>query len=285
MTQLVESELKTFEVPITDIFCDDNFNCRGAIVPRDVVDLAKSIDAVGLQQPITVQPWDKLADKKFRILSGHRRFQAYRLLDPPRLTIPAIINTKALTELEARKLNLEENLKRKDLNILQEALAIRPFLDAGWGQEETANYLQQSKGWVQARAALLKLPEDIQQVAAAGLLTQEHIKQLASMKSRQAQVDAVKKIKDAKIAGDKKKIEVVKKKKDPLAKKKREPAEIFEMIELISKVVDFGFYTRCLAWSAGEISDFQLLKDLRDEAGKKGITYEIPAEILKEMQF
>lgn len=285
MTQLVESELKTFEVPLGDIFCDENFNCRGAIVPRDVVDLARSIDSVGLQQPITLQPWDKIDGKKFRILSGHRRFCAFQLLSPPKPTIPAIINSKPLTELDARKLNLEENLKRKDLNILQEAMALKPFDAAGWTQEDMARELNQSKGWIQARMALLKLPEDIQQVAAAGLLTQEHIKQLASMKSRQAQVEAVKKIKDAKIAGDKKKIEVKPKKKDVLSKKKREPAEIFEMIELISNVIGFGFYTRTLAWSAGEISEYQLLRDLRDEAEKKGITYTIPAEILKQMEF
>lgn len=285
MTQLAESELKAFEIPLDDILCDDNFNCRGAIVPRDVIDLARSIDSVGLQQPITVQPWDKVLGKKFRILSGHRRFKAFQLLDPPKLTIPAIINAKPMDELQARKLNLEENLKRKDLNILQEALAIKPFQDAGWTQEGIARELLQSKGWVQARTALLRLPDDIQQVAAAGLLTQEHIKQLAAMKSKNQQYEAVKKIKDAKISGDKKKIDVVKKKRDPLAKKKREPAEIVEMIETIQKVLDYGFYTRCLAWSAGEISDFQLLRDLRDEAAKRGIKYEIPAEILKEMHF
>lgn len=282
---LVESALKAFEIPLEDIYCDDHFNCRGPIPPIDVIPLARSIDAVGLQQPITLQPWDKQPGKKYRILSGHRRFQAFRLLDPPRKTIPAIINEKPLSELDCRRLNLEENLKRKDLNILQEALAIKPFQDAGWTQDDMARELLQSKGWVQARTALLKLPEDIQQVAAAGLLTQEHIKQLATMKSRQAQVDAVKKIKDAKLAGDKKKIEVVKKKKDPLAKKKREPSEIIEMIEVIQKVLDYGFHTRCLAWSAGEISDFQLLRDLRDEAAKCGIVYEIPKEILAEMHF
>ena len=282
---LAESDLKTFEVPLTDIFCDDSFNCRGPIIPRDVIDLARSIDSVGLQQPITLQPWDKEAGKKDRILSGDRRYQAFRLLEPARKTIPAIINSKQLTDLDARKLNLEENLKRKDLNILQEAMALKPFQDAGWTQDEMSINLNQSKGWIQARIALLKLPEDIQQVAAAGLLSQEHIKQIATMKSRNAQYEAVKKIKESKLKGDKKKIEVVKKKRDPLAKKKREAHEIVEMIDLFSTVLGFGLHTRCLAWAAGNISDFEIMRDLRDEAKKVGISWEIPQDILQAMKF
>jgi ParB/RepB/Spo0J family partition protein len=282
MTQLVEADMKIEHPRMDDIFCDDDFNCRGAIAPIDVLDLSKSIDKIGLQQPITIQPWDKQPGKKYRIISGHRRFQAYRLLQPKRDTIPAIINRSPMDELTARKLNFEENLKRKDLNILQESRALIPFDRAGWTQEQIASELSMSKGWVQARLALLKLPDEIQQVAAAGLLTQEHIKQLASMKSKQQQFEAVKKIKEAKLAGEKKKIEVVKKKRDVLAKKKREPQEIFDMIEMISKAIGFGFYTRCLAWSAGEISDFELMRDLRDEASKRGIKWEIPADIIKD---
>lgn len=279
---LAESEMKIEHPLIDDILCDDEFNCRGAIAPIDVIDLARSIDNIGLQQPITIQPYDKHPGKKYRIISGHRRYQAYRLLQPKRETIPAIINSNPMDELSARKLNLEENLKRKDLNILQEARALIPFDRAGWTQEEMASQLAMSKGWVQTRLALLKLPEEIQQVAAAGLLTQDHIKQLSSIKSRQAQFEAVKKIKEAKLAGEKKKIEVVKKKRDVLAKKRREPSEMFDMIEMISKAIGFGFHTRCLAWAAGEISDFQLMQELKEESRKTGGSWDIPAETLRD---
>lgn len=271
-------------IPLAEIYSDDEFNCRGAIAPIDVVPLAKSIDSIGLQQPITVQPWTAVPGKKYRILSGHRRFQAFRLLKPDRVTIPAIVNRNELSDLEARKLNFEENLQRKDLNILQEAQALKPFIRAGWKPDEIAEELNQPKGWIQIRITLLKLPEEIQQLAASGLFTQEQIRQLGQIKSRNGQFEAVKRIKDAKLSGQKKRVDVKPKQKNSLAKKRRETPEIVEMIENVSAVIGYGFYTRCLAWAAGTVSDFELARDLRDEAVKRGIVWEIPKEILTSMK-
>ncbi len=281
-TELVESQLKTYDIPIDDIFCDNDFNCRGPIPPIDVVDLARSIDANGLQQPITVQPWTKMPNKKYRIISGHRRFQAHRVNAAK--TIPAILK-EGMTELQARKLNLEENLKRKDLNILQEATALRPFWEAGWTQEMMCSELTQSRGWLQARIALLQLPPEIQQEAAAGYLTQEHIKQLASIKQKDAQFEAVKKIKSAKINNERGKIRAVPKKKNPLAKRPRDRQEGFAMMETIQDAVGNGFYTRCMAWVLGEISDFELLRDTKEFAESQGKRWEIPQSILKDVNF
>ena len=111
-----------------------------------------------------------------------------------------------LSEMDAAKLNLEENLKRQSLNILQEAKAIEKFFRAGWDDEKVIEELSVSKGWLQTRKFLLKLDEDIQLEAAAGFLNQEHIRQLSGMKSRAQREEAVRKIKDAKLSGDKGKI-------------------------------------------------------------------------------
>lgn len=282
MSQLVESTMRVFDIPVEQIFCDDDFNCRGTISPIDVVDLARSIEDNGLQQPITVQPWDKHPKFKYRIVSGHRRFNAMmKVLKRP--TVPAILK-EGLNELTARQLNLEENLKRKDLNLLQEARALTPFFKAGWTQEEMANRFKQSRGWVQARVALLELPEDIQQEAAAGFLTQEHIKQLKPIaKNRPALEEAVKKIKNAKILGEKKKIRATPKKQNPFQKRKRERDEIFDMMEMMMDVIGPGFYSRCMSWTAGEISDFDLLRDFKEEAGKHGKSFAIPEEMMKKL--
>jgi ParB/RepB/Spo0J family partition protein len=260
---VAESDMKVFEIPMDKIFSDNDFNCRGSIEPLDVIDLARSIEEIGLHQPITVQPWN--GDRPYRIVSGHRRYMAFKLNKAK--TIPSFIK-EGLTELEAKKLNLEENLKRKDLNILQESKALQPFLRAGWTQEDMAVRFNQSRGWVQARVALLYLPDDIQQEAAAGMISQEHIKQLKTLKSPDQQREAVKKIKDSKIKTDQKKVKinVAKKKLKPLSKKRREPQEVLEMMELFMGVIGPGFYSRCLAWSIGEISTYDLLRDFREHA-------------------
>jgi ParB family chromosome partitioning protein len=222
---MIESQTKIFDVPMVDIYPDESFNCRGKIVPADVIDLARSIDKIGLQQAIVIQPFDDVPGKKYRIVSGHRRFMAYRLNKA--VTIPATIK-EGLDEMQARLFNLEENIKRKDLNILQEALAIQHFVRAGWTQEDVSRETNQSRGWVQARFSLLRLPEEIQQEAAAGFLTQEQIKQLSTLKSKDMQYEAVKKIKDAKLRGDKGKIRAAPKKAvNPLTKKVRDKEEIF----------------------------------------------------------
>ncbi len=277
---LAESEMKVYEVPISEIFCDDEFNCRGYIPPIDVVDLARSIEDNGLLEAITIQPFDRHKPHKYRIVSGHRRFNAFKVLK--RLTIPSVIKD-GLSELMARKLNFEENLKRKNLNLLQEAKALHPFASAGWTQEEMASQFNQSRGWIQARCALLELPEEIQQAAAAGFLTQEHVKQLKTIKSKADQFEAVKKIKASKMLGEKKKIRAVPKKTHPLTKRKREREEIFTMMEMFMGVIGPSFYSRCMAWAAGEVSDFELMREFKDFAKDEyGKDWTIPSNIYQD---
>jgi ParB family chromosome partitioning protein len=228
-------------------------------------------------QPIILQPWDK-DNKKFRIVSGHRRFLAMNLLH--RITIPAIV-TDRLDELEARKLNLEENLKRKDLNMVQEARAIEPFLLAGWTQQHIAEEFSQPTAWVNIRAGLLRLPSDIQERVAAGFLTQEQVRVVGSMKSKEQQYAAVKDIVERKQRGEKKKIEIVKKKVKPTTKRRREASEIKSLMETIQKYVGNSFVTRALAWSAGEISDYELQQDLVQYCADHGVAYSIPKEMME----
>lgn len=279
---LVESSLKPYEIPMAEIFCDDDFNCRGGITPIDVIDLARSIKEHGLQQNIVVQPWNKISGKRFRIVSGHRRYVAFKVNGSR--TIPAVIKEN-LDELAARQLNLIENLKRKDLNILQEAKALVPFWEAKWTQEMVCYELGQSRGWVQARLALIKLPEDIQQEAAAGFLTQDHIKQLAGIKNKELQYAAVRQIKQSKLLGESRKIRAVPKKKNALAKRAREAAEIFEMQDVIQGVLGNNFGTFCMGWCAGHNSDFEMYQEIKRLAGEAGVPYSIPADILEQVKF
>lgn len=276
LNNLKVSNLQAYEVPIEEIYCDNVFNSRGAISGFDVDDLVSSIASTGLLEPIAIQPWTKIPGKKWRIILGHRRYMAF--LSLKKKTIPATI-LEGLSELEAKKLNIEENLKRKQLNILQEAKAIEVYYNAGWKAKEIAEDLKQPEPWVRTRLALLRLPDLIQAEAAAGILTQDHIKQLVQIKNPEKQLEAVKKVKESKLAGERKKIEVREKPKNPFIKKKRERHEIFAMINTIKDVVGFGFYTRVLGWAAGEVSELEIHRELQEFARSNGIEYTIPKEI------
>jgi ParB family transcriptional regulator, chromosome partitioning protein len=261
------------EVPLTKVFSDEDFNCRGVIPLIDVSDLAKDIDKNGLQFPITVQPYLDSDDYDYRIIAGHRRFAAFRVLK--RETIPVMIRD-GLSELQARLLNLTENLKRKDLNILQEAQAVIRLRELGLTQEAIASELTMSRTWVRVRLCLLDLPKEIQEEAAAGLLNQYQIQQLHSMGSAEEQYEAVKRIKTARINGEKS-VDVGKKSAEkPFVKKRQPKTAVQEMIEHIGQSLGFSLTTRALAWANGEISSAELYFDIRREAQDKGIDYTIP---------
>ncbi len=276
-----ESEIKIYDTPVSEIWCDNSFNCRGPISPVDVLDLVRSIESRGLDQPIVIQNWVAKPGKKYRVVAGHRRYTAFVVLN--RATIPAILRSFQ-DEFQARIANLEENLKRKDLNLLQIAMAVKPFIRGGWTQEEIATQLGQPKHWVQICQAILKLPEDIQQEVAAGYLTQEHIKQLAQLNkggSKDAMYEAVRKIKQSKLLGLKKKIEVKKKIAKPFSKAVRNRSEMFALMGKIQDTVGNSFATRILAWASGEITEFEIHRDFKDFCAEQGVIYELPPELIE----
>lgn len=267
----------TVEIPLSEIFADADFNCRGSIAPIDVADLAANIREHGLLSPIVVQPYDKNPPYKYRIIAGYRRHRAFQIIGLP--TIPATVRTD-LSDKEASLLNLYENLKRQDLNILEEAYAVQKLQTRGMTYEEIAKNVDMSIGWVQIRAALLKLPVEIQQEAAAGVLNQNHIKDLASLDNRELQYEAVRTLKDARARGEK---IIIKKpvKRDTLNKKqKKNPQQMMELMNLILDALEEGcFGTRVLAWSMGEITDYDIYQDLENEAKARGKSWTVPREV------
>lgn len=266
------------DISCASIFNDIEFNCRGSILPMDVVDLAKDIDKNGLQFPITVQPvvdvTTEVAENfEYRIIAGHRRFTAFKVLQKE--TIPAMIRP-GLSEIQARLLNLTENLVRKELNVKQEAEAVRRLRLHGLTQEAMAERLGRSRTWVQVRMDLLRLPEEIQEEAAAGLLNQHQIRQIFSLKIPEKQFEAVRKIKNARDRGEKG-VDVGKKPQDdPLKAKRRSVPAVQEMIEHLGNNVGYGLHTRTLAWANGQINTAELYADVAKFAQDNDREYTIP---------
>lgn len=272
------SEYTVQDIEIDKIWSDDDFNCRGIILPIDVIDLAKDIDSNGLQFPIAVQPIDDIEKNipegfNFRIVAGHRRFAAFKILKCE--TIPAMIKT-GLNEIQARLLNLGENLKRQALNIVQEAKAIEHLRNLGLNRRQVAEALGMSISWVQVRFNLLDLPTQIQDEAAAGLLNQYQIKEIFSLDTKERQFEAVKEIKNARLRGEKG-VSVGKKPKENPFQKRRQPKNVVqEMINHMSKSIGFGLHTRTLAWANGEINSAELFFDIKQFAEDHNIEYTIP---------
>ncbi len=274
---------QVYSIPLDDIFLDESFNCRGSIAPIDVLDLARDIKDRKLDTPITVQPYDGVPGKKYRIVTGHRRYTAFEVnrADPEvgekYSEIPAFIE-RNLDETQARTLNLRENLHRKQLNILQEANSLKYYFDLKvFSDIDIADMVGMSPPWVTVRKALLKLPKEIQEVAAAGLMTQQQIKHCATLKTPEKQFAFVKKIKEAKEKGESLNLTPsIKTSKDALKQRERKAPEIKEMKELIYDTFGPNLATRALAWAEGVISTVELNGSIEAEARKLGIQYKTP---------
>lgn len=277
---MIEEKYKVSAVAMKEIFADSDFNCRGQITPFDVRELAADIADRGLDQPITVVPYD-VCHYKFKIAAGHRRYWAFKVNKQE--FIPAMIRTD-LSEVDARLLNLSENVHREDLNILQEARGMDWFVKQGWQEDTIAARLGMSRGWVQVRKILLGLPEDIQEVAASGILNQQQIRNLYSMRSNDERYEAVRRIKDAKERNEKVDI-APKKKPKPHEKRIRTTTEMLELQEYIQDEVGNNLATRILGWCGGYVNSLEIHRDIREfiKATEPKKTYRIPKDILENM--
>lgn len=280
---------ETLGVPlykVTEIYSDHEFNCRdNAANPMDSVELARSIAENGLIQPIVIracgeQPTDPKEDYKWVIVAGYRRYQAYRVNDHP--VIPAVLSAGRKHE-ENIIVNLIENLKRKNLNIVEEAKAIQPFYESHWSREEIAQKLGMSTGWVQIRCMLLELDPTVQAEFAGGVLISTHIRKLYVYKNdAEKQLELARAIKLARQSGDKRvsTIEhIIDKDKKPKAtsKKRRTVKEMEDMMEHIHETFnEYGLTGRALSWAAGHIANYEFFQDIRDKCIDENIPYTVP---------
>ena len=119
--------------------------------------LADSIREHGVIQPIVVREIDGLGET-YEIIAGERRWRASRMagLDE----IPAVIMTG--DDLKVAEVALIENVQRKDLNPVEEALAYKALIEKfGLKQEEVAAQAGKSRSAVANMLRLLELPDEI----------------------------------------------------------------------------------------------------------------------------
>jgi len=251
-------QYQAYPIPVAAIYYDVAFNCRGEFTLQSVKELAESIAQTGrLICPVAVQPWTE-PGFDYRLIVGHRRFRAVSEF-LKWAEIPAYI-CDGLSDHDARMLNFVENLQRKSLNILEEARAIQNLYPNGASVREAAKELKQPTRWVWVRVRLLRMPEAIQQKAAAGLLSQSNLYTLAGMESPEEQIVAADKIAEARKRGKGKFLPGLDRAYKRSGVRRRE--EINRMIERMLAAGIVGLPPRVAAWCAGQIPDEELLKDI-----------------------
>jgi ParB family transcriptional regulator, chromosome partitioning protein len=134
-------------------------------------DLARSIAARGLLQPIVVRPHGK----DYQIVAGERRWRAAQRA---RLhEVPVIV--RELDDAETMEIALVENIQREDLNAIEEAEAYRKLIDAfGHTQEALARLVHKSRSHVSNLLRLLELPAPVRELVVEGTLSMGHARAL-----------------------------------------------------------------------------------------------------------
>lgn len=150
------------------------FQPRGPIDPNSLTDLADSIRARGLLQPLLARPHPVKLDC-FEIIAGERRWRASQLAGLH--MVPVLV--RALTDLDAMAAALVENLQRQDLNAIEEAEGYLRLVDEfGMIQEALAAAVGKSRSHVANTLRLLNLPPTVQMEVRKGALSAGHARAL-----------------------------------------------------------------------------------------------------------
>ena len=145
-----------------------------------LAELAASIKAVGVVQPIVVRP---VSGGRYQVIAGERRWEASRSIGSS--TIPAIV--RQVSNEQAMEMTIIENLQREDLNPMEQARAYeRLGREFGLTQEQMAQRTGKERSSVANFMRLLKLPAPVQSMVEKNQLSFGHAKALMPLDSGEA---------------------------------------------------------------------------------------------------
>ncbi|MDR3705577.1 MAG: ParB/RepB/Spo0J family partition protein [Paludibacteraceae bacterium] len=151
-------------------------------------ELAASIKAVGVIQPITVR---KMENGYYQIIAGERRFRASKKAGL--VKIPAYIKTAE--DENVMKMALVENIQREDLNAIEEALGYQRLVDEyKLTQVQLSDLVGKKRATVANYLRLLKLPAEIQLGITSHKIDMGHARALINVEDPALQLDIYKQI-------------------------------------------------------------------------------------------
>mgnify|MGYP000052233011 CR=1 FL=1 len=152
---------------------------RSVMDPERLEELAESIKAQGLVQPVVIRPLAR--EGHYELIAGERRWRATQLAGLK--TIPAIV--RQIEDESALALALIENIQREDLNPLEEALAIKRLIDEfELTHAEAAHAVGRSRAAVSNLLRLLELDGVVRQLIEKHQIDMGHARALLTLESK-----------------------------------------------------------------------------------------------------
>ena len=147
-----------------------------------IEELARSVKEHGIIQPLVVT---KIGDNKYRLIAGERRFRAAQKagLD----NVPVVVK-ETMTDGDVLQVALIENIQREDLNPIEEAYAYHQLHEEfQLTQEEISKRVGKERSTVANFLRLLKLPDSVKKLLAAGQLSMGHARAILAVDSAKKQ--------------------------------------------------------------------------------------------------
>lgn len=168
-------------LPLVDIYPNPH-QPRRQFHDESLLELAESIKNAGIIQPLIVRPQ---ANGKYLIIAGERRYRASKLAG---LTeVPAVI--RELDDRNLLKEALIENIQREDLNVIDEALALKTLKEEhGFTQELLSEVTGKPRSSIANTLRVLTLAPNIQDALKEDLLSFGHAKLLMGLENAEEQL-------------------------------------------------------------------------------------------------
>jgi ParB family chromosome partitioning protein len=172
-----------------DLLQRGKYQPRVDMRPESLAELADSIKAQGLVQPILVRPLPGRVpgeSQRYEIIAGERRWRAAQMAGIAE--IPAVI--RDVPDEAAVAMSLIENIQRADLNPLEEARALARLIEEfGLTHQAAAQAVGRSRAAVSNLVRLMELADEVKQLLEQRSIEMGHARALLSLTSRRQQIE------------------------------------------------------------------------------------------------
>jgi ParB family chromosome partitioning protein len=163
-----------------DLIDPNDYQPRSRVADDRLDDLAQSIKAHGIIQPIVVRRTDA---GRYQIIAGERRWRA--ALRASLARVPVVVKEAADGDKQRRlEMALIENIQREDLNPIEEAQAYQQLIsEFGLRHEDIAARVGKDRSSVANTLRLLRLPDEVRAEIASGRLSMGHARAIVALAS------------------------------------------------------------------------------------------------------
>lgn len=173
--RLEDQEAQYFQCPIEAIE-PNPYQPRQTFAPSELEEMVNSVREKGIITPLLVSS----TETGYQLIAGERRWRAAQKAGLER--VPVVV--REVTGAESLELALVENIHRKDLNPIEEAIAYRKLQEeTGASQDSLAKRLGKDRSTITNLLRLLKLPDFIQKDVIDGRLSMGHARVLVGLES------------------------------------------------------------------------------------------------------